>query len=229
MQSQESNIGSEDAVNHPRADEWMEYLYNEIAPGRKREMQTHLAQCGDCGRQLNRWRSGMAGLEEWRLPALPRLKPRWQPAAALKWATAALVLAVGFAIGRQNPGAAGELAELKATVAQLSGQIQSPHGFIGSNAVEFASATANQAALRWWSEYAKANERNRAEDRLTVARALREMDSRLIKLRHELETVAINTATGFRQTKEGLTTLAAYTVADRADASDFPKTESNNH
>jgi hypothetical protein len=58
--------------------------------------------------------------------------------------------------------------------------------------------------------------------------ALREMDSRLLKLRTELETVAVNTETGFRQTKEGLTTLASYTVADRGDASDLPKTESKN-
>jgi hypothetical protein len=226
MQSQKANIGSEDGVNHPRAAEWMEYLYDETAPGRKRELQEHLAQCGDCGRQLQRWRSGLAALDEWRLPARPRPQPRWQPATTLKWAAAAaVVLAVGFAIGRQTSSTTREVAALKASVAHLSGRMQSARGFIGTNTLEFESATANQETFRWLSEYAQANEEIRAEDHRTVALALREMDSRLIKLRNELETVAVNTAAGFRQTKAGLTTLATYTVPDRDDAPDFPKPE----
>jgi hypothetical protein len=43
---------------------------------------------------------------------------------------------------------------------------------------------------------------------------LRELELRLGKLRSELETVALNTESGFRQTKEGLATLATYALSD---------------
>jgi hypothetical protein len=217
MQSQDANTRSAGAVNHPSAEEWMAYLYDEIVPERKREMHAHLAQCGDCGRQLQEWRSGMAALDDWKLPVMRRRPSAMQPATMLKWAAAAaVVLAVGFAIGRQTSTAVGEVAELRASVAQLAQQVES------------SRATPSEGTLQFLSEYAKANEQSRLEDRQTVGLALREMDSRLVKLRTELETVAVNTETGFRQTKEGLTTLATYTVAGHGDASDFTKPESKN-
>jgi len=214
MQSQDANTRSAGAVNHPSAAEWMAYLYDEIAPEQKQNLQNHLAQCAACGEQLNHWRAGMRALDEWPLPALRRAPHRWQP--VLKWAAAAaVVVTIGFAAGRQTSSAGGDVAALKASVAQLAQRMENDR-------------VANEETLRFLSAYAKADEQSRAEDRQTVGLALREMDSRLLKLRTELETVAVNTETGFRQTKEGLTTLASYTVADHGDASDLPKTESKN-
>ena len=216
MQSQDANTRSAGAVNHPSAEEWMGYLYDEIAPERKRELHAHLAQCGDCGRQLHQWRAGITALDEWKVPAQRRKASVSQPAILLKWAVAAaVVLMAGFAIGRQTSGAAGEVAELKASVGQLTQRMENDR-------------VANEETLRFLAAYAKAGEQSRVEDRQTFGLALREMDSRLLKFRTELETVAVNTETGFRQTKEGLTTLASYTVADRGDASDLPKPESKN-
>jgi len=215
-------------VNHPSAEEWMAYLYDEVAPERKREMHAHLAQCGDCGRQLPQWRAGMDALDEWKLPPLKRTESPAQPAVLVRWAVAAVVvLALGFAIGRQTSSATRELSALKATVAQLTQQVEG-RGFDASNTVAVATTAAHAETLRLLSDYARLEDARRTEDRQTVGLALREMDSRLLKLRTELETVAVNTETGFRQTKEGLTTLASYTVADRGDASDFTKPESKN-
>ena len=103
MQSQDANTRSAGAVNHPSAEEWMAYLYNELAPERKRELRAHLAQCGDCGKQLHQWRASMLALDDWKMPA-PRLKVLAQPPVTLlKWAAAAaVVLVAGFAIGRQT-------------------------------------------------------------------------------------------------------------------------------
>ena len=217
MQSQDANPRSAGAVNHPSAEEWMGYLYNELAPERKRELHAHLAQCGDCGQQLKLWRAGMATLDDWQLPAPKRAASSWQPVRLLRWAAAAaVVLLFGFAIGRQTSRAASELAELKATVAQLTQKIENER------------VAAGEQTLRLLAEYAKLDDARRTEDHQTVGLALREMDSRLLKLRTELETVAVNTETGFRQTKEGLTTLASYTVADRGDASDLPTPENKN-
>ena len=217
MQSQDANPRSAGAVNHPGAEEWMAYLYNELAPERKRELHAHLAQCGDCGKQLHQWRTGMSALDDWKMPA-PRLKVLAQPPVTLvKWAAAAaVVLVAGFAIGRQSSNASSEVAELKNSVAQLTQRIDEERA---------TTSAVREQSLRLLSEYAKLNDARRTEDREAVELALRDVDSRLFKLRSELETVAVNTETGFRQTKEGLTTLASYTVAERGDASALPGTE----
>jgi outer membrane murein-binding lipoprotein Lpp len=217
MQSQDANPRSAGAVNHPGAEEWMGYLYNELAPERKRELRAHLAQCGDCGRQLHQWRAGMLALDNWEMPA-PRLKILAQPPVTLlKWAAAAaVVLVAGFVIGRQSLNAASEVAELKASVVQLTQRIDEERA---------TTSAVREQSLGLLSEYAKLDEARRTEDREAVELALRDMDSRLFKLRNELETVAVNTETGFRQTKEGLTTLASYTVADPGGASALPGTE----
>jgi len=193
----------------------MAYLYNELAPERKRELHAHLAQCGDCGQQLHQWRAGMLALDDWKMPA-PRLKVLAPPPVTLlKWAAvAAVVLVAGFAIGRQSSSAANEVAELKTSITQLTHRM---------NDERAATSAVREQSLRLLAEYAKLDDARRTEDREAVELALRDMDSRLFKLRTELETVAVNTETGFRQTKEGLTTLASYTVADRGDASDLPK------
>jgi hypothetical protein len=231
METQDANTRSAGAVNHPSAEEWMGYLYEELPPERKRELHAHLAQCGDCGRQVQQWRAGMAALDEWPLPQLPRLQKRaaWQPVTLMQWAAAAaVVLMAGFAIGRQTSSAAGEVAALKSSVAQLAGRIENERAFNASNAVATASTVASEGTMRLLTEYARLDDERRTDDRQKVALALREMDSRLLKLRTELETVAVNTETGFRQTKEGLTTLASYTVAGHGDASDLPKPENRN-
>ena len=220
MQPQDANPRSAGAVNHPNAEEWMAYLYNELAPERKRELHAHLTQCGDCGKQLHQWRASMLALDDWKMPA-PRLKVFAEPSATLlKWAAAAaVVLVVGFAIGRQSSNASSEVAELRTSVAQLTQRIDEERA---------TTSAVREQSLRLLAEYAKLDEARRTEDREAVEVALRDMDSRLFKLRSELETVAVNTETGFRQTKEGLTTLASYTVADHGDASDFNKPESKN-
>ena len=217
MQSQDANPRSAGAVNHPGTEEWMAYLYNELAPERKRELHAPLAQCADCGKQLHQWRAGMLALDEWKMLA-PRLKVLAQPPATLlKWAAAAVVVLVaGFAVGRQSSNAAREVAELKNSVIQLTQRMDEERA---------ATSAMREQALRLLNEYARLDNARRTEDREAVELALRDMDSRLFKLRSELETVAVNTETGFRQTKEGLTTLASYTVAERGDASDLPKNE----
>jgi len=204
-------------VNHPSAEEWMGYLYDELAPERQRELHAHLARCGDCGRQWHQWRASRLALDDWKLPARrPRILAT-PPATVLKWAAAAAVVFIaGFAIARQSFKAAGEVAELKTAVSRLTQKIENDRAAI------------NEQSVRLLTEYAKLDDQHRAEDRQAVGLALREVDSRLLKLRTELETVAVNTESGFQQTKAGLTTLASYTVADRGGAADFTKPQGKN-
>ena len=221
MQIQDSNHRSAGAVRHPDAAEWMAFLYREIAPERKRELESHLAGCSDCAAQVSKWRSGMTALDEWKLPA-KRQTVRWA-LPALKWAAAAtLVLGAGFALGRQTSRASSELAELKASVAQLAESVQRERGVHQTNTVNFAIAAGRTEALRLLSEYSRLQAEQRTTDQQSVAIALRDLETRLGRLRAELETVALNTENGFEQTHENLTRLVSYS-SPMSSGTDVPK------
>jgi anti-sigma-K factor RskA len=187
----------------------MAFLYGEVAPERKRELEWHQAECGACAQQVSAWRSGMAALDDWKLPAR-RATTHWA-LPVLKWAAAAaLVLGAGFALGRQSSTAGAEVAELKASVAQLADALQRQQGDNLTNTVRLATAAANTEALRLLSAYSQMQAEQRTEDQQAIALTFRNFESRLGRLRTELETVALNTANGFEQTHENLTRLASY-------------------
>jgi hypothetical protein len=195
----------------------MAFLYEEVAPEQKRELQSHLAQCAACAEQVKGWRSGMTALDEWSLPALRRAPRRWQP--MVKWAAAAaVVLAVGFAVGRQSSTSATELAALKTSVAQLTETVERDRQLNTMN----AATAANAEVLRLLDDYARLDENGRAEDRKTMALALQNFESRLARLRAELETVAVNTQDSFQQTQEGLARLVSLNAADEPKSNQTP-------
>jgi anti-sigma factor RsiW len=223
MQTHDPKSQSPSVLNHPSATEWMEFLYGELAPERKRELKSHLNQCAACAEQVTNWRASMSALDEWTLPARHRVRRERQPVLILKWAIAAVVVVgVGFALGRQASPAAGELAALKASVAQLTATMEHERGINASNAVVAATAVANAEALRLLSDYAKLNEARRAEDQQAAAVALRAFEARLARLRAELETVAVNTEDGFQQTQAGLSRLAFLAASDATKPNQLP-------
>jgi hypothetical protein len=201
----------------------MALLYAEAAPARKRELEEHLAHCADCSAQLQTWRAGTKALDEWRLPPMRRVpaaarfapRPWW---SALKWAAAAaLVMALGFRFGRQTSPNAVELAALRKSVAQLAEAVQQERGAGTSNNVNLATAAANTETLRLLAEYARLQESQRATDQQNLAAALRSFETRLGRLRTELETVALNTENGFEQTHENFSRLASFSAPAKND------------
>jgi hypothetical protein len=195
----------------------MAFLYGEVAPEQKSELEAHLAGCADCAAELANWRSGMAALDDWKLPAT-RQNTQWA-LPVVKWAAAAaLVLIAGFVIGRQTSPVNAELVELKATVAQLAGVVQHERGLNLTNSVNIATAAASRETLRLLSEYSQLQAEQRSTDQAAVALALRNFETRLGRLRTELETVALNTENGFEQTRENLTRLASYSAPLPDDA-----------
>ena len=204
-------------MKHPDATEWIAFLYGELAPERKRELKAHLAGCAVCAAEMTNWRSGMAALDDWKLPAT-RQNTRWV-LPVLKWAAAAgLVLSMGFVIGRQTSPVNAELVELKATVAQLAESVQRERGVNLTNSVNIATAAANTETLRLLSEYSQLQAEQRTTDQQAIALTLRSFETRLGRLRTELETVALNTENGFEQTRENLTRLASYSAPLPNDA-----------
>jgi hypothetical protein len=190
----------------------MEFLYREMPAQRRRELGNHLSQCPTCSDQLKSWRASMSALDEWELPAIRRAQPDWQP--ALKWAAvAAIVLCIGFLLGRQTSSAASELAALKASVARITETVEREREANAVNAVDEATAAAQAEVVRLLADYTHAAETVRTEDRRTTALALRQMELRLGRLRAELETVAVNTEDSFQQTQEGLASLVSLGVS----------------
>ncbi len=221
MQSQESNTGTAGNVKHPDASEWMDYLYREVASERRRELEAHLAECADCTKLVADWRDSMATLNQWKLPRMRRRLNRWLP--AFKWAAAAaVVLIFGFALGRQTSSNARDVAGLKASVAQLSDLVQRQNAAAISNSVVLATRAASTEVARVLSDYAELQDAQRTSDQQAVAAALNNFDTRLAALRTELETVAVNTATGFEQTHDNLTRLASLSASANQETSTNP-------
>jgi hypothetical protein len=217
MQSQDKHSRIEDALNHPSAAEWMAFHYGEVSAARKRDLREHLAQCPTCRGENKAWAQGITALDEWQLPEPRVAQSRWQPMPLLKWAMAAvLVVTVSFAIGRQSSAAGKEIASLKVTVSQLAKKMEQQR-----------APDASEEMSQLLADYSKFEEERRTQDRKTIALALRDMETRIVKLRAELETVAVNTESGFRQTQEGLTQLASFTATDR-DTSGLSDPESKN-
>ena len=189
----------------------MAFLYGEVVPERKRELETHLAECVPCTEQVSAWRSGMTALDDWKIPAT-RATTTWA-LPVLKWAAAAaVVLCAGFVLGRQTSPASAALVELKTSVAQLADALKRHQGEQLTNTVTLATAAANAEAVRLLSIYSQLQAEQRYSDQQAIGTTMRGFETRLSRLRTELETVALNTENGFEQTHDNLTRLAAYSA-----------------
>lgn len=211
MQSQESKTGTAGPVKHPETGDWMSLLYGETTPDRKRELESHLQHCPQCQRQIALWRQTMSELDQWKLKFVPGI--RRLPVPFLKWAAAAaIVLSVGFVLGREAPRDTKELIGLKASVTQLKRSIETLQGATLSNSVAAATVAANAETVRLLAQFSRLQEDRRISDQQSLALTLNDFDKRLSQLRTELETVAVNTETGFEETHENLTRLASLSI-----------------
>ncbi len=179
-------------MNHPKREEWVPYLYGEAKPEARRELQAHLEACADCRSQLQSWKQSLHRLDHWKLPRLR--KPAEWVAPALKWATAAaLVLVIGFGIGRIT--AAG--ADAEKVRAQLEPKLrealrQELAQMIRDEASRSASATltaANDHTEKLLAAYNTIQETRRTED----------LEKLYVAIKKQLDTVAINTEREFIQ------------------------------
>jgi len=180
-------------MKHPARDEWISYLYDEVAPAKKSALAEHLQQCPECQAQLGGFQQAMGALDEWTLPAHRRSSAAgtW-----LKWAAAAaVVLSVGFAVGRSTASGSREIAALRSEMKQLVAQ---------------STADANVETIRLLGELNES-----WKTRLQAAQL--QHDNDYASLRKELETVAILTEASFQQARQQLVQLAEYTRPASAD------------
>lgn len=99
--SSRNEIRSDGAVKHPDREQWMAYLYGELARTPRSELQDHLSACPECRASVGDWRKAMQGLGAWKLDGEAKgLRPVLR-SPPLKWAIAAVaVLGLGVGIGR---------------------------------------------------------------------------------------------------------------------------------
>jgi antitoxin component of RelBE/YafQ-DinJ toxin-antitoxin module len=86
---------------HPKKEQWMEYLYNEMPPPQQQSLTDHLRQCPKCRSQLGAWRTSMRNLDDWKWANGDGGSTRRRWLGPVRWAAAILlILAVGFGVGR---------------------------------------------------------------------------------------------------------------------------------
>jgi hypothetical protein len=185
----------------------MTFLYGETAPKTRRELQAHLDGCPACAAQVQSWRSSMAALDSWKLPRRKAATLDFAPVA--KWAVAAAVLMLmGFFLGRRGAPSASEIADLKASVAQLNQLVQNQSAAALSNSV----AAATDQTTKLLADYSRSQEEQRTADQQTLSLALTSIQGRLNRFDSDLEIMAANTETGFEQTHENIARVVSLSL-----------------
>jgi hypothetical protein len=198
-------------MKHPDSQEWVAYLYEELDSNTRAGLSLHLADCDACRTQLEQWRGVQQRLDGWKLPS-----PRARGGALLsfpalaRWAAAASVLiAFGFLIGRSSGPSVEEVAalreELRAEVAQMI-EVQVRES---SRALLAVAQEETRVAIGELMDFYQVE---RLADHQAIATALSRLDAArtadFLSVRKDLETVALNSDLGLRQTRQQLVRLA---------------------
>ena len=173
-------------MNHPTPEDWMSYLYDEVGAVERAGLTAHLRSCPSCAAQLGHWRDTTRNLDAWPLRARETHPRRLFARPFVQWAAAAMILlGAGFAAGKLVSAAADGRrlrAEIEPVIRQQLRQ-------------EF--------------------EAKRIEDNRAIYAALEKLDAQRIagyvSLKKELDTVAVLTDAGLRNTEQRLAQLVDYT------------------
>lgn len=200
-------------MNHPERENWVPFLYGEVAPEVRRQLTAHLEACAECREELASWKRNLERLDAWKLPRSRKPLERFAP--MLKWAAATmLVVAFGFGIGRlsaASSNAANYRAQLKL---QLKQELRLELAQLVQDGVSRATpatlATARSEANKLLAAYATDLATQRETDNQVLQTALDRLELQNLSLKKELDTVAVNTDAGLQQTEQQLAQFAVY-------------------
>jgi hypothetical protein len=209
--------------SHPAAAQWAEYLYDELTPQVRAELDAHARGCPACQAQLAQWRETMGALDSWRVRPRPRALTVFREYA--RWAAAAgLVLGLGWLGGRFAAPPAPDVQRIRAEL-QPAVELALRDEFEAR--LRAGLAAADQRHEDRLVELAQAWATTRAEDQQnTLAlyqRGERQRRSEYAALRRDLETVAVVAQDAIGNTQQQLTQLAVNTQATPAGDGGFPR------
>ena len=210
---------------HPNSDEWMSFLYGEDSPARHAELDAHLGQCTACRQQVQTWRASMSALDGWKLAPVA---PRRSATPVLQWAAAAaIVIGLGFGLGRLSSSPAGEIQQVRAVLQKemdarfaaaredFTRSIEQQHTELAQTLHAVATEAVTDESENLVSRIAKLVEQQRAVDQRALLAALKQLEEQQLdgyaSLRQDIDTVAVNADDGLSQTQEQLLKLATLT------------------
>ena len=203
-------------MNHPTREEWVPYLFGETKADARRQLNAHLKDCPDCRQEIESWKMSLGLLDAWKLPPVPRPAPSFAP--LLNWAVAAaVVLLVGFGIGRLS--AKADVQKVRAAIEpELRRELTQEFARLTREEIN-KSASSTLAAAAQQTDQAmavlgKEIEDARAEDNRAIYAAMDKLESdsftQFVSLKKDVDTVAVNTDAGLRNTAQELVQLADY-------------------
>jgi hypothetical protein len=201
-------------MNHPDQQAWVDYLYGELDANTRSRLKDHAAQCASCRAQLADWQHARQHLDAWKLPQQPHPSPM-RVAPLARWAAAALLLiGFGFGMGRLAGPSPESIATLREELRiEMTGLIEAR---VAESSTALLAVCQEQTTAAM-SDFIDFFQTARLADQQAIATAIAGLDvartSDFITLRKDLETVAVNSDLGLRQTRQQLIRLADYRQA----------------
>lgn len=192
-------------MNHPKPEEWIAWLYEQ--PKNRRELDTHLRKCPECANLVRTWQQAQRELGSWKIPS-PKRREGWR-AASLRWAYGAAMILIavcgGFLAGKAT---SPSVADLRAALEpDLRREIAARVGTeLRADTERLISLTAQdtlEKSRKLLADHSLATESTRATE-------LQQLYAVLLKLRRDVDTVAINADVGLRVTQEQLMQIVNY-------------------
>jgi hypothetical protein len=200
-------------MNHPKHEEWLPYLDGEASPEASKRLSEHLKACPQCAEEMEGRRRSIQKLRQLAWPHHRRATQSWI-APTIKWGlAAAVVLGIGFELGRFSTASAKALETVVST--QVRGELQQE--MRADLLAVFASDTQSvkddfrrQLAQEIGQTAAKGREEERRALAELVNRLQQDQTTYYLSLRKDLETLASAADAGLRQTRRQLAQMEAY-------------------
>lgn len=216
-------------MNHPTNEDWMSYLYEEVDAAERARLAGHLRGCAQCQEQVHEWQAARRNLDGWQLESRPAVRKAAVPLLArpwLKWAAAAvLFVGIGFSAGRFSTPGSVDPQKLRAQIEpelrqQLRAELtQTMREELNKSAAATLAASREQSR-QMLADYTGKIESARAEDNSVISAALDRLDSQqaedYVSLKKQLDTVAVLTDAGLRQTENQVVQLAGMTTPNQS-------------
>jgi|ERR1044071_2405053 anti-sigma factor RsiW len=203
-------------MNHPTREEWVPYVFGEAKSDVRQQLNAHLRNCPDCRQEIESWKASLKLLDSWKLPRISKPAPVYAP--FFNWAAAAaMIMLLGFGIGRLT--ARADVQKVRAAIEpelrrELTQEIARLTREEISKSASATLATAGQQTDQAMAVLAKAIEDTRAEDNRSIYAALDRIESdgfaQFVSLKRDVDTLAVNTDAGLRNTAQELVQLADY-------------------